>query len=543
MSIKRKREENTIALLVLLVAVLAVAASSIFYARIDMTQDRSFTLSKVSRQLHEDIEEQVRITYFVSDRLYKEQSNPRRIEDMLRSYAALSRGKIAVDVVDPDKDGQASAMAQYGIGSQQYQVVERNETSVANVYTGILIQYLDRSEAIPVAWDVSSLEYEITRAILKAVKNSSTVVEVLVGDSDKSWANDYKYLSGLMSQGGWQVREAKAGEEIGKDVDLLMVLGNSKLDDFDLYPVDQYLMRGGKAFFAVKGVDIMTNYGMYAVPVGSNALLDMLKGYGADIKKELVLDSACLTVPFQIQNEMGQASYAFIRYPFWISVNQKYVSSESPLTSKFGGLDLFWPSPMELLDVPGVSSEMIVRTSPKAWKATKDFQVNPQNEAMFYMEMQETGGQYGLAATLQGKLPSYFAGKKAPTREGQETAWKDPIESQSEARIVVISSADFVTDVLQYSKSGFNAEFATACAQWLGSDSSLLSIKTRSYRDNRLNKIQDAETQNALIFLSYAICLGLVPLAVAGYGVFRFVRRRRRAGQGMNKEALNEVSN
>jgi ABC-2 type transport system permease protein len=542
-SAKKIREDNVTLLLVLLVTVLAVVASGIFYFRIDMTADRSFSLSKVSRGLYKQIDEQVRITYFISDRLMKEQSNPKRIEDLLRSYAATSRGRISVDVVDPDSSNQAQAMQEYGIPAQQYQVIEKNQESVANVYTGILIQYVDRFEVIPVAWDPSVLEYEVTRSILKAVKGTKSVVEVLVGDADKTWANNYKIMASALQQGGWTVRECQAGEEIGNDVELLIVLGNSKLDDFDLYPVDQYLMRGGRALFAVKGVDVMTSY-MYAMPVANDSVLNMLKGYGADIKKELLLDKSCITSPFQIQDQNGQVGYSIVSYPYWVVVNEKYLSKSSQLTSKFAGLDLMWPSPLELVAVPGVNGEMIASSTPKAWKSTKNFDISPQNQAAFYMEATTTAGQYGLAATLEGKLPSYFKGKKIPTREGQKTAWKEPVDAQAAARIVVIPSSDFLADILiNYTKSDFNVTFATSCADWLGSDSNLLSIKTRSYRDDRLNKIEDPDTQNTLIFLTYLICMGLVPLGVAGFGVFRFIRRKNRAKQGMSKEALNEVSN
>lgn len=544
MSAKKIREENIILLLVAAVALLAIVASTIFYFRLDMTSDRSFTLSAASRGLYKQIDERVRITYFVSDRLRKEQSNPKRVEDLLRSYAATSRGKITVDVVDPDAAGQAQAMQEYGIPAQQYQVIERNQQSVANVYTGILIQYVDRSEVIPIAWDPSTLEYDVTRSIVKAVKNSGSVAEVLVGDADKNWSNNYKTLAGALKQSGWTVRECTPGAEIGNDVQLVVVLGNSKLEDFDLYPVDQFIMRGGKAFFAVKGVDVMTSYGLYGMPVNNDSLLNMLRGYGADIKKELVADRSCITSPFQMQDESGQVGYSLVSYPYWVVVSDKYVSKKSQLTSRFEGLNLMWPSPLSLAQVPGVSSEMIMNSTPKAWRSTKDFNVNPQNQNSFYSEMGTTAGQYGLAATLSGKFPSYFKDKKAPAREGQKPTWKDPVDAQAESRIVVVSSSDFLTDLLMnYTKSEFNVDFATSCVDWLGSDENLLSIKTRDYRDNRLNKIDNPDTMNALVLLTYLVTLVIVPLGVAGFGVFRYVRRKKRAQRGMSKEATNEISN
>jgi ABC-type uncharacterized transport system involved in gliding motility auxiliary subunit len=540
---KKIKEEYIVSSLVMLVLVLAAVASTMFFTRIDMTQSRAFSISKISRELYKDIPEEVDIVYYVSSRLKKDQANPKRIEDMLRSYAAASHGKIRVDVRDPESSGETQAMAEYGIPSQQYRIIEKNQASVANVYTGIVIKYLDRSEVIPLAWDVSNLEYDLTRTVRKAVKGSGEVVEVLVGDSDKSWSNDYTILAQALKSGGWTVRERKAGESVADDVGVLVVLGNSKLDDYDLYPVDQFIMRGGKVFFAVKGVNIVTSYGMYAMPLEKNATLAMLKAYGAEVKGELVMDEASLTIPFQMQDPVsGGVAYSLVRYPYWVSVSQQNVAPSNPVTAKFSGLDLFWPSPIELSEVPGLSSVTIAKTTPKAWRATKDFVVNPQQEASFYAESADTKGQYALAAAISGRFPSYFAGKKPPARDGEKPSWKDPLPSSAESRIMVVSSSDFATDILNYSKSDFNATFVSSCVDWLSSDSDLLSIKTRSYQDNRLNKIQDEGRKNGLIGLSYVITLVLVPSGVVAFGIVRFIRRKRRSGLERGKEVLNDIS-
>jgi ABC-type uncharacterized transport system involved in gliding motility auxiliary subunit len=540
---KKIKEEYIVSSLVALVLVLAAVASTMFFSRIDMTQSRAFSISKISRELYKDIPEEVDIVYYVSSRLKKDQANPKRIEDMLRSYAASSRGKIRVDVRDPESSGETQAMAEYGIPSQQYRIIEKNQASVANVYTGIVIKYLDRSEVIPLAWDVSNLEYDLTRTVRKAVKGSGEVVEVLVGDSDKSWTNDYTILAQALKSGGWTVRERKAGESVADDVGVLVVLGNSKLDDYDLYPVDQFIMRGGKVFFAVKGVNIVTSYGMYAMPLEKNATLAMLKTYGAEVKGELVMDEASLTIPFQMQDPVsGGVAYSLVRYPYWVSVSQQNVASSNPVTAKFSGLDLFWPSPLVLSDVPGLASVTIAKTTQKAWRATKDFVVNPQQEASFYAESADTKGQYALAAAISGKFPSYFSGKKPPARDGEKPSWKEPLPSSAESRIMVVSSSDFATDILNYSKSDFNATFVSSCVDWLSSDSDLLSIKTRSYQDNRLNKIQDEGRKNGLIGLSYIITLVLVPSGVVAFGIVRFIRRKRRSGLERGKEVLNDIS-
>jgi gliding-associated putative ABC transporter substrate-binding component GldG len=546
--IKRK-QETVIYVLVLLVLAFAALVSARYFTRIDLTENGAFTISKTSKNLFTKIDDQVRITYYCSSKIGQVYSEPKQIEDTLYEYAAYSRGKIRISVVDPQKANVVASAEGLGVQPRQMQVVEKDEQSVATVYTGIVIQYLDRYETLPVVFSTETLEYDLTRAILKVVKNTSSVAGILLGDSNKTWENDYKYLAGVLKQGGYAVKETKAGEMIPDDVSVLFVLGNSKLDDFDLYPVDQYVRKGGKALFAVKGVDIMTQYGLNALPVAKDNLFAMLSLYGVDLKKQLVLDKSCRNLPYQVQTSGGGAVTTLARYPHWISLNERYVSHTNPLTSRFAGLDLFWPSPIELKEVEGVKAEAILKTTPQAWKMTSNFALNPNEESSFYIEAPQTTGQYVVGAALAGTFKSYFDGKSLPKRDGVTATWPKPLDSAKESRIVVIGSSDFATDFMQIpsdifsqKSSTYNASFLANCADWLSSDDDILSIKTRTAKDMKLDKIEEPKARNAAKILTYVVNLGLVPLAVVGFGAWRFLRRKKKEQIAYVPEASNDVS-
>lgn len=91
-----------------------------------------------------------------------------------------------------------------------------------------------------------------------------------------------------------------------------------------------------------------------------------------------------------------------------------------------------------------------------------------------------------------------------------------------------MSSADFLTDMMRMSDSGFNASFALSAADWLVSADDLIAIRARAVIDTRLNRIKDADTRAFLVALTYVVTLGLVPLAVVVYGLARASRRARR---------------
>ncbi|WP_455383009.1 GldG family protein, partial [Salinispira pacifica] len=216
----RKRQETVIVVLVAVAVVLLALNSVRFFARADITENRIYTISKVSQELFAKLPDQVSITYYVSDRLKGLTPEVQQIEDLLYEYAAHSRGKVKVSFVDPVKAGIENQMQGYGIVPQQIQVVQQDQQSLATVYSGILISYLDRTKAIPVIYDTNTLEYDLTSSIEHLMSNTQPVLGVLIGSNGESLNQNYRLLGNALSQ-YYSIRQIQPGETIPPDVSVL----------------------------------------------------------------------------------------------------------------------------------------------------------------------------------------------------------------------------------------------------------------------------------------------------------------------------------
>ena len=531
-----KRRSLVILILSLAVLVAAVLVTERFHVRLDLTSDHAYTLSTASRDLYKSIPERVRVTYYVSPLLSSRHPGPRAIQDFLEELAAASHGKIAVEVLDPaaGSGDQAAAVESLGVQPQRMQIVEQNEQRVALVYSGIVVQYLDRTKVLPFVIGVDTLEYDMVKAITSLVTHRSSVAAVIVGDPDKSLDTDYRTLSDALHKNGWEVQEIHAGDPVPPEAGVLIVLGNSGMDDYAAYRIDAYIAGGGKAFFAVKGVDVNAQQGLTAGPLKNDALLRMLDAYGVKVDQELVLDSSALTVPFQEPSPYGGAAIRYVRYPHWIVTRPENRDATSPLSSRLAGLDLFWPSPLQLEAREGVTETALVRTSPKAWLQTKHFAVGPQDEPNYADEAGTTTGQYILAASLSGSLPMAYRGLPVPTRSGAAALPPLPATARP-SRIVVVGSSDFATDLVTMTDSQFNDTFIADAADWLGSGDQLIAIKTRGTRDTRLMRITDPDSRSLAILVSYIVNLGMLPALVLVFGFLRAAKRRRLAREGSSE--------
>lgn len=502
---KNKLKEIILISLVSIAVIFFALNSVTYFTRLDLTENKSFTISGATKKLISTLPETIHITYFISDKVRTITPVASEIEDLLHEYAANSKGKIVVSSVDPVVANVTTRAEEIGIASQQIQVYEQNEQTFANVYSGIAIQYLDKYETIPFTISLEPLEYDITSRIRKLVEDIEVTVGLLLGDSQKTLENSYTYLADILNR-NYIVEVINRGAEIPSSISVLAIIGNKDLTEDDMIHVDEYIMNGGRAIFAVDGVDINMMQNFAAVKLESSPALNLLEKYGVKVNNDLVLDKSAKRIPIQGMFPM--------MYPQWISIIGQNVSKENPVTARFSGLDLLWASSLELMpeaeSAEGVTYEKLLSTTDQAWIMSDQITAEPY---AVNTEMQYEGDkqkQVTVGYLITGKLKSAFSDKTAEN-----------------ARVLVIGDSDFAADVIQYSDSPYNINFFENTAEWLSNDESLLQIKTRSRRDMRLNKIESPEDRVSAILFIYIVNIVLVPLAVIVYAVVRGVRRKK----------------
>jgi len=162
---------------VLLVAVNFVAAH--FKQRIDLTQEKAWTLSPGTRAILSKLDTPIQI------RLYCTRGNAsmpvflkeyaQRIEDLLNEYRQASHGMIEIKKLDPEPDSAAEDSAKLdGIEGQALPSGEK-------IYLGLSLTMLDQKQAIPFLFPARErlLEYDISRAISSVVATNKPVVGVM----------------------------------------------------------------------------------------------------------------------------------------------------------------------------------------------------------------------------------------------------------------------------------------------------------------------------------------------------------------------------
>jgi ABC-type uncharacterized transport system involved in gliding motility auxiliary subunit len=524
-----KRQTTIISLLILVIIALSFMVSRRLWFRLDLTRGKAYTISAVSRNLHNEIPDQIRITYYLSDKLKSIHPLPGEIEDLLKEYAGFSRGKIQLTVRDPAKARLAEQAEQLGIMPQQIQTVEQDQASVMTVYTGIVIEYLDQIDVLPVVFSLETLEYDLTSRIRALVRGSSRQLGVIVGDNPGQWNEQYRLMQNAYMQAGYRMRQIAPGEDIPETVPALLVLGGVEtFDETAQYQIDRYIQNGGKVLFMAKSVGIDLEGGLEARLLDDQGLLAMISSYGASILPEIVMDRSSLTMQYQTRSPSGAIMTRITRNTQWIRVLGESGNPAHPVSSRFNGLDLYWANPITLNPPREVDADVLFTSTAEAWTIREPYFTNPELPRLFERDVAETRGVKILGASLTGNFPSWFAGRPRPFNENGEELPDMPYQAKP-ARILVVGETEFATGFMSVTNGQRNLDFLIQAADWLSSDDDIIGIRARESGSGRLEKIIDPEKKAAAMKLVQIVNVFVVPALVICAGILLAFRRRRHA--------------
>jgi ABC-type uncharacterized transport system involved in gliding motility auxiliary subunit len=247
------------------VAVNLLAASVLTTSRLDLTEGRLFTLSPATQTLLAGLDAPITIKFYYSKALGT--AAPQfgvyagRVKDLLQEYANTAGGRVKLQVIDPqpftDAEDEATG---YGL-----QAVPQTEGSGAtNVFFGLVGIAADkRTEIIPFFQPdrESVLEYDISRVLSTLATPQKTVVGLLttLPIDGTVRMNAYgqnqqvpPYIIADQIRSVFETRFLGAQEDrIADDINLLVIIHPTSMDERTLFAVDQYLLAGGKAMIFV----------------------------------------------------------------------------------------------------------------------------------------------------------------------------------------------------------------------------------------------------------------------------------------------------
>jgi ABC-type uncharacterized transport system involved in gliding motility auxiliary subunit len=453
---------GVIAVAAILLGINLLADTWLSDAKLDLTQQHLYTLAPGTRNIIAGLKEPITLRLFYSRALGAQVpaygAFADRVREMLRDYAAISRGKIKLEFYDPEpfSDTEDRAVS-YGL-----QGVPMDRTGT-QVYFGLAgTNLLDDQRTVPFFQPERErfLEFDLTKLIYELSSPKQAVVGLMT-----SLPMDGDPRMMMMRQGGgagapWvsvtQLRQSFSvktvpldAQMIEPDIQVLMVAGAQHLSDGALYAIDQFVMRGGRLMVLVdpdsEAMAAQPNPSGMPGDTSSNlAKLFDAWGIGFDPTKVVGdLDGA-----WRVRTGNTGDRVQAVDYVPWFNIRESGINHDDPaladltqitvasagaLTKKTGAAIDFTPLLVSSKD-SGLIPVASVSVFPDPAKILADFK--PE------------GGPRVIAARVHGVLKSAFtaapppqAGKPAPANMPAYKAQTD-----GPANLVVIADTDILAD-------------------------------------------------------------------------------------------------
>ena len=433
--------------IVLTLALNSIVANTFRSSRIDLTAGHLYSLSEGTRTLLGKLDEPIHMRLFMSgslrDAAPQLAAYAARVRSMLDTYATLSKGKITLEVIDPEPYSDEEDQA-VGFGINRIALQGADDS----IFFGLAAtNSTDGKAQIPVFTPdrEAFLEYDLTRLVAELGQPAKPVVTLIDGLGLAGNPQLRQPPAQIMTM----LKETYDVETVTGDVDKLpdytrvvMVVQPQQLSDRTLYTLDQWVMSGGATLvFVDPFAETQLGRGPGQLPDDNASDLDKLFkawGIGFDVK----------TAVADPQNAIRTARAVAVRqievanYP-WFAVRGDGFDHGDAITSQL---------------------QAVVLTTPGSFTATgKDVTLQPlmvASTSAGYLPAGEAADPYGdprallpkiakastqpiLAARVDGKLVSAFPAGKP---EGSGNGDKPIGESVGKPNLIVVADADMLSD-------------------------------------------------------------------------------------------------
>src|ERR1041385_3541539 len=389
---------------IILVNIIAVR----FFKRIDLTQEKIYTLSDASKNLVKSLDDKFLVkAYFTSDLPAPYNNNRRYLQDQLDEYRAYAGGNFQYEFIDPGKKEDLEQEAQrYGIPPVQVQVLKEDKLQIEKAYMGLVFLYSDKQERLPVVQSTSNLEYEISSAIKKMTSKELKKVALLSGHGEPNLQAMSHLQEMLAKQYQVTTVDLTGGKQIPSDIAVLLIVAPDKpFKSWEKYLIDQYLMNGGRIAFLLNKVNASLQGQMGRA--NNVDLDDLLEAYGVRVNTDLVRDVSCayVTVSQQMGGMVMQS-----QVPFYYLPRASEFNKASPVVKDLNSVVFYFASPIDtsIARSKGLTSTVLLKASNRSGRQENVYVINP-TEPMTKEMFNESG--IPLAVTVEGAFVSAFASK------------------------------------------------------------------------------------------------------------------------------------
>ncbi len=402
-------------LAVLFLALTILSGAAIKGARLDLTEQKLYTLSEGTINLLQAIEEPITLEFYFSEETSAElpmvRNFARRVQELLDEMATRSGGQLRVRRIDPRPFSEEEDLAD-SYGLEGVPVGAAGE----NLYLGIVgTNMVAGLEVLPFISPAREafLEYELARMIYILSQPERPRVGLLsglpmdgrldmqTGQQQEPWA--VREQIGEM----FEIEPIQASDDaLPADIDVLVLVHPGDLSADMLRDIDRFVLEGGRLLAFVDpysesdpGPDPTAAMAMDR----TSSLEGLFEAWGVEFDTDVFV--ADLGQALQVALQAGQRP---VRHPAIIGVTADNMNPDDVVTGELDAINLASPGHLELTDSSSLELEPLLMSSANAGLVDAERLRFLEDPGELMAEVAVTGDRYVLAARLSGEVGSAF---------------------------------------------------------------------------------------------------------------------------------------
>lgn len=445
---------NGIALVVLLNCV-----ASLHFFRMDLTEEKRYTIKPQTKELLNKLEDDVFIEVFLEGDLNSGFKRfQKSVRETLEEFRIYSHNKVKFIFTNPAqatgekaRNEFMNSLAAKGITPMNVIETENGQRVEKFVFPGALVSYDGFEQGVMLLkgnraqnaqevlnQSVEGTEYELANAIYKLSNNKRKKIGLLRGHGELDSLQIVGFNNALLEQYDVFKIDLAKKQKIENYQLLIIAKPKTEFSASDKYKLDQYLMHGGKILFLIDrleaNMDSASRDDYFAFPYHLN-LDDQLFKYGVRINPDLIEDRVSGKYPIVVGKAGNRPQIMQLEWPFFPLVNQY---ATHPITRNLDASLTKFISSIDTVKAVGVKKTPLLFSSPYSRKMTAPVKVSVADLRKQLKDEKFNAGKIPLAYLLEGEFTSLYKNRFAP--EGTDTSHFR--EKSLPTKIIVVADGD-----------------------------------------------------------------------------------------------------
>ena len=473
----------------LILSLIAVNIISYFlFIRIDLTSNKKYSLSPVSKTMIKKIDKDISVTLFMSDKI----KLGREFRHLLKEYKTISNKAFTINTIIPNNSDKETLAEQLGIEPMAQEIAERDMVKIQKVYFGAVIQIGNKKETINIL-PTTALEYEVTRRLKEACDTTKPTIGFLRGHNEMLRQKTQLIEHELSHSAKIESMRIDQFTDLN-DYKVICIVGpKESFSKEELVRLGQYLEQGGRLYIALNHAVGQISYSQNNGFINRVGIEDMLEEFGLKINYDFVVDNYCGRI--LVTQDQGFLQLQSDRHFPYIPIIQNF--SSHVITKGLNAMLLQFASSITNV------------------KTTSAYTFTPLAKSSSISGVQ--------------KVPVFFDIYKTWTRKHDFNQPYNTVAAllsneDNNSAIVVITDADFMEDKFFDPFYISNINFAVNSIEWLADDSGLIKLRNKYIENQSLKVVSDSYRR----FLKYTnFFLPIVLVLLIGLYQYREYKRKR----------------